>query len=41
MKADRNKTIDLTVEDGRAYLEKCITISNKTSLNDIINIQSK
>ena len=37
MKAERNKTIDLTVEDGRAYLEKCITISDKASLNDIIN----
>lgn len=37
MKAKRNKTIDLTVEDGRAYLEKCITISDKASLNDIIN----
>lgn len=37
MKAERNKTIDLTVEDGRVYLEKCITISENASLNDIIN----
>lgn len=37
MKAERNKTIDLSVEEGRAYLEKCITISENASLNDIIN----
>ena len=37
MKAERNKTIDLSVEDGRMYLEKCIAISDKVSLNDIIN----
>ena len=37
MKAERNKTIDLSVEEGRVYLEKCITINENTSLNDIIN----
>ena len=37
MKAERNKTIDLSVEEGRVYLEKCITISENASLNDIIN----
>lgn len=37
MKAERNKTIDLSVEDGHVYLEKCITISDNTSLNNIIN----
>ena len=37
MKAERNKTIDLSVEDGRVYLERCITISENVSLNDIIN----
>ncbi len=28
MKAPRNKTIDLTVEDGKEYLEKCITLKD-------------
>lgn len=37
MKAERNKTIDLSVEEGRVYLEKCITIKENTSLDDIIN----
>ena len=37
MKAERNKTIDLSVEDGRIYLEKCIAIRDKASLHDIIN----
>ena len=37
MKAQRNKTIDLTVEDGASYLKKCVTINDKASLGDIIN----
>ena len=37
MKSERNKTIDLSVEDGRVYLEKCVTINEKTSLSSIIN----
>ena len=24
MKSERNKTIDMTVEEGREYLEKCL-----------------
>ena len=38
IKAGRNKTIDTTIEEGAAFLERCITISeNQASLNDIIN----
>ena len=37
MKAGRNKTIDFTVEEGREYLEKCISINSTVSLDDIIN----
>lgn len=37
MKAERNKTIDMSVEDGRIYLEKCIAISKKVSLSHIID----
>lgn len=32
MKAERNKTIDLTVEQGRCYLDRCIPVS--TVVND-------
>ena len=27
MKAERNKTIDISIEDGQNYLDKCITIN--------------
>ena len=37
MKAQRNKTIDLTIEEGKEYLERCITISEKTELKDVLD----
>ena len=37
MKAERNKTIDISIEDGQNYLDKCITINKKVSPNEIIN----
>ncbi len=38
MKSKRNKTIDITVEEGRKYLDRCIKLEKKVSeLNDIIN----
>lgn len=37
MKADRNKTIDTTVEEGREYLERCITVSKKVSLETVLD----
>lgn len=37
MKADRNKTIDMTVEEGREYLERCIAISEKVTLGTVLN----
>lgn len=37
MKADRNKTIDISIEEGREYLDKCISIKNNVLLSDIIN----
>ena len=33
MKADRNKTIDITVEEGKKYLERCIRVSGNTTLD--------
>ncbi len=37
MKAQRNKTIDITIEEGKEYLERCITISEKTELKDVLD----
>lgn len=37
MKADRNKTIDITVEEGKEYLERCITVSQKSETSSILN----
>lgn len=37
MKASRNKTIDLTIEEGRDYLAKCISISEPVELSQIID----
>ena len=37
MKAQRNKTIDITIEEGKEYLERCITISEKTKLKDVLD----
>ena len=37
MKAERNKTIDLTVEDGREYLERCVTVEKPAALEEILD----
>ena len=37
MKADRNKTIDITVEEGREYLERCVTVSEKVTLDTVLD----
>ena len=37
MKAARNKTIDLTIEEGADYLERCISIYAPTDLASILN----
>lgn len=37
MKADRNKTIDMSVEEGRAYLERCIRVSEKRNLEGVLD----
>ena len=36
-KAGRNKTIDISVEDGRRYLERCVTAEHALSLPDILD----
>ncbi len=37
MKATRNKTIDISVEEGQFYLDRCISLAQKPSLANIIN----
>lgn len=37
MKSTRNKTIDLSVEEGKKYLERCITIQQPTCAEKILN----
>ena len=36
-KAKRNKTIDISVEEGHRYLEKCISINKRVELSDFLN----
>ena len=37
MKAERNKTIDFNLEEGRTYLDKCIAVSKPISIDEILN----
>lgn len=37
MKSSRNKTIDISLEDGKEYLEKCITIDDVKKIDDVKN----
>lgn len=36
-KAERNKTIDLSVEDGHSYLDRCLTVSAPSSIDSILD----
>ena len=36
-KSRRNKTVDISVEDGRQYLERCISVDSKVELSEIID----
>ncbi len=37
MKAERNKTIDLTVDEGREYLSRCIRVNSPSALETVID----
>ena len=37
MKAPRNKTIDITVSEGRDYLDRCISVCSEKDLFDVID----
>ena len=37
MKAARNKTIDMSIEEGKSYLDRCISISEPTGIDLVLN----
>ncbi len=37
MKAERNKTIDFSLEKGKEYLDRCIILDTKKDFSDIVN----
>lgn len=37
MKAERNKTIDISIEEGACYLDRCISITEAKSVEDILD----
>ena len=37
MKAERNKTIDMSVAEGKEYLEKCIVVNQGIDISNIMN----
>jgi len=37
MKAARNKTIDMSIEEGKQYLDRCISTSEPTGIDSILN----
>ena len=37
MKAERNKTIDMTVEEGNIYLDRCVRLFEKAKLENILD----
>ena len=36
-KAERNKTIDISIKDGHQYLERCISVDSKVELTEILD----
>jgi len=36
-KSKLNKTIDISIEEGKQYLERCIKIEHQVTINDILN----
>ena len=39
MKSERNKTLDMTVEEGRCYLDRCAVLNAPASVQDILDKQ--
>ena len=37
MKAERNKTIDFSLEEGKKYIDKCVTLTTPKSISDVLD----
>lgn len=37
MKAERNKTIDISIEEGQAYLKRCLSVNTPVNLSSILD----
>lgn len=37
MKSPKNKTIDFSVEEGKTFLDKCVTISSKATIDELLD----
>src|SRR5574344_1293531 len=37
VKAERNKTIDITVEEGQHYLKRCVSVCSPTEISTILD----
>ena len=37
MKSAKNKTIDISLTDGQEYLERCISVSRKAEVKNILS----
>ena len=37
MKAGRNKTIDISVEEGREYLQRCMVLEKSAEISEILD----
>ena len=37
LKSPKNKTIDISVEEGKQYLERCITVTEPVQLSTVLN----
>ena len=37
MKSAKNKTIDISLKEGKEYLNRCLQVKSKTALNNILN----
>lgn len=37
LKSPKNKTIDISIEEGKQYLERCITVTEPVQLSTVLN----
>ena len=37
MKSPKNKTIDFTLEEGKCFVDRCITVDSATSIKELLD----